>query len=513
MGDFFNKNKPVLMTVTVVVVLFFIAIQGVEPRIWVGTLLSGLTLAALFFLIAAGLSLIFGLMDVLNFAHGTLFMLGAYLGWTFFSNPRLVLNLVPLVLALAAGVMMAGVFPLKIPKWAYWLAGLIALGVIIYAMSGLDIAALAAFSPTTVGGAVSTAEAQDPAPILLGRVGLLFVAGLALSPIFASNEGKHTTQLPLLKARLLKSGWKIVALLALAVLIVYTRLNTELLLLGQPFDLALGSLQIKEFQLSVDMRFLLAMVVGALGGAFLGALIESTLIRPLYERTISQVMLTLGLAFIGLELVRLIWGPAGYPPLDRPSLFAARCASDSLGQWLVEHCNSIKILERPFPSYRFFIIGVGMLMAIVIGVLLQRTRLGIIIRAGVQDSEMVEALGINVRRVFTQVFALGTGLAALGGVVATPFLGVNPGLAAEFVLQAFIVVVIGGMGSFPGAIVGALILGLARAFGDQFVLSGITLPGMAEAVKFSPAIARASTVLIMAIVLLVRPAGIFGKRS
>jgi branched-chain amino acid transport system permease protein len=126
---------------------------------------------------------------------------------------------------------------------------------------------------------------------------------------------------------------------------------------------------------------------------------------------------------------------------------------------------------------------------------------------------MVEALGINVRRVFTLVFAIGAALAGLGGVVAAPFLGVYPGMAMEFLLQAFIVVVIGGLGSIPGAVVGALLVGLARAYGDNIVLSGIQLPWMKDAITGSPAMARASTVLIMAIVLFLKPTGIFGKKE
>jgi branched-chain amino acid transport system permease protein len=136
-----------------------------------------------------------------------------------------------------------------------------------------------------------------------------------------------------------------------------------------------------------------------------------------------------------------------------------------------------------------------------------------IIRAGVQDSEMVQVLGINVRQVFTFVFALGSGMAALGGVIAAPFLGVYPGMGPAFLIQGFIAVVIGGMGSYPGAAVGTLLLGLARAFGDHFVAAGINLPFLEATFKGSPAVAKASAVLIMAIVLLVRPAGIFGKKE
>jgi branched-chain amino acid transport system permease protein len=122
-------------------------------------------------------------------------------------------------------------------------------------------------------------------------------------------------------------------------------------------------------------------------------------------------------------------------------------------------------------------------------------------------------LGINVRQVFTFVFALGSAMAALGGVIVAPFLGVFPEMGAIFLLQAFIAVVIGGMGSYTGAAIGTILLGLARAFGDHFVAVGIDLPLLDATLKGSPAMARASTVLIMAIVLLVRPAGIFGKKE
>ncbi len=254
---------------------------------------------------------------------------------------------------------------------------------------------------------------------------------------------------------------------------------------------------------------------GLLAGAGLGALIETSLIRPLYARPIYQILLTLGLSFVGTELVKSVWGTAGFY-MDTPAFFASsgqNCPSPSLWAWFSDHCQSINVLGRPFPSYRLFIIVLGLAMFIAIALLLQKTRIGIIIRAGVQDSEMVQALGINVRRVFTLVFAVGSALAAVGGVAAAPFLGVNLGLGAEVQLQGFIAVVIGGMGNYMGAAVGALLVGLARAFGDQFVLSGIHLPWMEGVVRMSPSIARASTVLIMALVLLLRPAGLFGKKD
>ena len=116
---------------------------------------------------------------------------------------------------------------------------------------------------------------------------------------------------------------------------------------------------------------------------------------------------------------------------------------------------------------------------------------------------MVEALGINVRRVFTIVFALGVAMAALGGIGAGPFIPIQPLMGDQFQMQGFITVVLGGMGSYVGAFIGALTLGLARAFGDYFALK----------LSLSPAIAEASTVIIMIIVLLIRPSGLFGKKE
>ena len=265
--------------------------------------------------------------------------------------------------------------------------------------------------------------------------------------------------------------------------------------------------------LSPDIRFLLALLIGAAVGALVGVAIEVVLIRPFYGQPVTQLVLTLGLLIVLTDLIEGIWGEEGNPPMQPPSLFAESCRSDNLWVWFSERCASVDVLGRAFPTYRLFIIFVGILVFLGVLLILRRTRIGMIIRAGVQDSEMVEALGINVRRVFTLVFALGSALAALGGVIAAPFLGVYPAMGATFQLQAFIAVVIGGMGSYVGAAVGTLILGLARAFGDYFVASGIQLPFMDQVISGSPAIAKASTVLIMAIVLLVRPAGLFGKKD
>lgn len=457
------------------------------PPVWASIVLSGLTLAALFFLVASGLSLIFGLMDVINFAHGTLFMLGAYAGWTAYQNPRLLLNVVPLFLSLGAGMALGstGVGRLLLPRPAYGF-GFIGFGAL--AFWNHNIGKLVAFGSTVPGGSIPTPLAQEPLGVVFARMVAMGLAGFCGGALLCRGRGAVVSG---------RVGGMALGLLGLGALMLVFREPVERWILASP----------------ADLRFLLAVLVGTLIGGALGALIESTLIRPLYARPIYQILLTLGLSYIGTELVRVVWGPGNYSPLPRPSWFAAPCLAKSIAEWLIHGCASLDVLGRPFPTYRVFIIAVGVVLWAGIGLLLRWTRVGVAVRAAVEDREMVEALGIPVRRLFTGVFALGSALAALGGVVATPFLGLSPAMGLEFLLQAFIAVVIGGMGHYGGAAVGALLVGLARAFGDYLVTVGVTLPGLEETIRFSPAIARASTVLIMAAVLLIRPSGLFGRRT
>lgn len=495
--DAIRRNRSLLIGLGIAVVLVLLLLGRYEPRVAANVVLSGLTLGALYFLVASGLSLIFGLMDVLNFAHGLLFMAGAYFGYTLYANPRMILNMLPFALALGGGALIGASIAgplaarLKSPPvrriaalGLYTLAGVLA----IAGLQNFDLLALAATGVTAAGGAIPTELAQEPTAAFAARLAVLTMAGIALGGALRRQTAAGRLS-------------SVVGLLVIGLAFVLALLRTP----GEQFILGLSS----------DARFVLALFMGAGGGAALGGMIEWGLIRPLYARPIYQVLLTLGLVFVGTEVIKSVWGPAGFY-MDIPQFFNTRggeCPSPDVFAWLRDHCASINVVGRPFPSYRLFIIAVGLAMFMAIAALLRRTRLGIIIRAGVQDSEMVQALGINVRRVFTLVFALGAGLAALGGVAAAPFVGVNPGLGQEFLIQAFIAVVIGGMGSYPGAALGALLVGLARAFGDQLVLSGVQVAGMAEAVKLSPSIARASTVLIMALVLLVRPAGLLGKKE
>ncbi len=189
--------------------------------------------------------------------------------------------------------------------------------------------------------------------------------------------------------------------------------------------------------------------------------------------------------------------------MSRPPLFAQPGKAPSLLSWLQNGNATIDIAGVTFLTYRLFVILLGILMFIFITILMTRTRLGMIIRAGVQDPQMVEALGINVKSVFTMVFALGVAMAALGGIGAGPFLPIQPLMGDQYQTQGLITVVIGGMGSYVGAFIGALALGMARAFGDYFALK----------YSLSTAVAEASTVIIMVIVLLARPQCLFGKKE
>ncbi|MEA2024523.1 MAG: branched-chain amino acid ABC transporter permease, partial [Actinomycetota bacterium] len=181
---------------------------------------------------------------------------------------------------------------------------------------------------------------------------------------------------------------------------------------------------------------------------------------------------------------------------------------------LFSGCATIKLFDSRVRMYNdVFIILVGVVVLIVITLLLKKTRLGMTIRAGVQDSEMVEALGINVRRTFTITFGIGVGLAALGGVVAAPALGLNTGMGGQVLLLALIAMAIGGLTSFPGAAVGAVIVGVMQQLMIKFGSVGIPLPWLDEPFKPSPALVPVSVIMLMVVVLLVLPQGLLGRKE
>jgi len=494
LATYLTKNRAALFVVGLLLVVFLAGYFLMGQASFVRTTLSGLTIGSLYFMVAAGLTLIFGMMDVLNFAQGTMFMLGAYLGWQFYTNPTFLFGIAPLVSAAACGLTTAAVIrPIvmhwkvseqwqkRLPYILYAAAALIG----VLALLGFDVLALSktAMVATTTADPLAEAKPQELLSTFWWRPVLLILAGMVAAVVYA-RPGDFTQTVHRGDE---KRGW-IIAVILLALTVILTLVRE-----AAPVTVLL---------MDGNWRFFLALIATTLIGAGLGAVVEISLLRPLYIRPLYQVLVTLGLAYVLRELAMLLWNPVAYQ-MVRPPMFAQPGEADTLWAWFTTGTSTVNIFWVTFPSYRLVIIFLGVLMLVILSLTIGYSRLGMIIRAGVQDREMVEALGINVRRVFTIVFMIGAGLAALGGIGAAPFIPVEPGMGDVFLLQAFIVVVIGGMGSFSGAAIGALLIGLARAFGDYLALS----------FNLTPAIAEASTVIIMAFVLLVRPAGLFGRKE
>jgi branched-chain amino acid transport system permease protein len=221
-------------------------------------------------------------------------------------------------------------------------------------------------------------------------------------------------------------------------------------------------------------------VFGVAVGTLAAALIELALIRPLYERHIEQVLVTVGLSLALVALVRAIWG-ADPHPFPRP-------------EWTQ---RTTSVLGANVPNDRFLLIGSAAVVLIAVLAFLRFTRFGLIIRAGVENRSMVTALGIDVRKAFTLVFALGGAFAALAGALGGIYLGsISPGQGTSLLIFAFIVVVIGGMSSITGAAVAAVLVGLVQQFANYYAASGV---------------GDLSVVLLLAVVLLTRPSGLTAR--
>jgi branched-chain amino acid transport system permease protein len=191
-------------------------------------------------------------------------------------------------------------------------------------------------------------------------------------------------------------------------------------------------------------------------------------------------------ALVFLEIIKFVWSTT---PYSWTEVFGVREGFFTL-------------FEQRFSSYRLFVVFIGFLLIFAIWFLLQRTRIGIIIRAGVEDSAMVEALGINVRAVFTLVFTLGCAVAAFGGAIAAPFLGASPGMANAYLLGSIAAVVLGGMGSYAGTAIASLLVGLASAVVAAYSTQFLNQPVWTSL----------TPMLLLVLVLLVRPSGLFGEK-
>ena len=228
--------------------------------------------------------------------------------------------------------------------------------------------------------------------------------------------------------------------------------------------------------------FWLSLIVAPIAVGVLGGVFERVFLSRLYARHDggAYLMVTFGLAIILAEGVHLIWGPqprsVAIPDMLRGVVF---------------------ILNQPFPIYRLFLIGIGGAAAILLWQFLERTRAGLLIRAVSQNAEMVHALGTDVAMVRTSVFTLGCAIAAVGGVVSTPLVTAFLGMGSNVIIDAFVIVIIGGMGSFLGSIVGSLLIAFVQVFGAYY------FQDMALAIIY----------LLMLTVLIVRPGGLLGSEQ
>jgi branched-chain amino acid transport system permease protein len=225
--------------------------------------------------------------------------------------------------------------------------------------------------------------------------------------------------------------------------------------------------------------FWVAMLAAPLALALLGLLLEPLLLRRLRGRHLDQVLLTIGVSLVIVDLIGLAWGREVRSLSAPPGLD-----------------GSVTLIGGVYPVYRLFVMAFGAALAIAMAVIYRRTKIGMLIRAGVEDAEMLGALGVNTNRLFASTFATGAALAGLAGVIAAPVFGVQPGMDTDpGLLYSLVVVVVGGLGTLSGAVVGSVLVGPADTFGK------VLFQDVALAVIFA----------IVALVLLLKPTGLLGR--
>jgi branched-chain amino acid transport system permease protein len=233
--------------------------------------------------------------------------------------------------------------------------------------------------------------------------------------------------------------------------------------------------------LNATGQFWLSLIICPIALLIIGALIERLLLRRVHVfGHVHELLLTFGLAYIITEVVKLVWG--NFP------------LAVNIGGVL---SGTVQFFGLVYPVYRIFIFICAVLVGLLMMLILYRTRLGIILRAAVNDNDMVNALGINVPLLFTGVFAFGAALSGFAGVIAGPLLSTYPGMAQEIIVDAFVVIVVGGFGSLGGALIASLLIGELQSFG----------------VLLFPKLSMVLVYLLMAIVLVSRPSGLFGEKQ
>jgi branched-chain amino acid transport system permease protein len=269
-------------------------------------------------------------------------------------------------------------------------------------------------------------------------------------------------------------------------------------------NLAHGSLYMVGAYLTITAAqwtgsYALGVLLGLVGTLVVGMAVEVIALRTLYARDhLDQVLATFGLILFFNEVTAILWG--------RNAIFAG--IPDSL-QGHIDLPGGIR-----YPVYRAVVLGVGLLVAVLLWYMVTRTRLGMLIRAGASNRVMVSALGVNIRLLYTVVFGVGAALAGLAGLMAGPIYAVQPGMGEAVLIQVFVVIVIGGIGSIRGALVGAIIVGIVDTLGRAFLKPMLaTIISATAAQSAGPALASMLIYLIMAVVLALRPAGLFPARG
>jgi branched-chain amino acid transport system permease protein len=250
---------------------------------------------------------------------------------------------------------------------------------------------------------------------------------------------------------------------------------------------------------AVTGSFVVAVILAVIGSLLVGMLLEVVAIRRLYARDhLDHVLGTFGLILFFNELVRLIWGPAGMTLPLPPQMLTA-----------------VQIIPGVYyPLYRLVINLAALAVAALLYVLVMRTRLGMLIRAGASNREMVGALGVNIKLLYTLVFGLGAALAGFAGVMQAPILTVQIGMGENILILAFVVIIIGGIGSIRGAFVAAIIVGLIDTLGRAFLPDMLRLMLSTNAAQtLAPALSSMSIYVLMAAILVFRPEGLFPAAS
>lgn len=225
-------------------------------------------------------------------------------------------------------------------------------------------------------------------------------------------------------------------------------------------------------------NFGVAVLAAGLAVGLLGGIVERVVLRRLAGNSLSQVLATLGVAFVIADGSLWLWG--GDPrPVNAPALLS----------------GGVQLLGLTFPLYRLAVVVFSVVIALALWLLLDKTKLGVMIRASVDDRQMAQGIGVPASRLFTIVFCLGAALAGMGGVIAAPILSVYPGLDADMLPLALVVVILGGLGSLAGAFVGSFLIGFIYSFGQ------VLFPDLAYIILFLP----------MVVILAVRPRGLFGR--